>query len=124
MSLIPRCVRRTSHSRARGNPAGWKADGCKDGDAGRCPWRGKLATIDGGVSASCIGNVTLTTVQPIHIAAGARCPTAGLIAVQRDDGASGQIQFNANGGVVIHYGDGTPDKTAASCRDVSLNLGQ
>jgi len=62
---------------------------------------GKLATIDGGVSASCIGNVTLTTVQPIRIPTGAQCPTAGLVAVHRDDGASGKVQFNADGGVLI-----------------------
>jgi hypothetical protein len=41
--------------------------------------------------------------------------------VRRDDGASGEIQFNADGSVVIHYGDGMPDKTLASCRDASLS---
>jgi hypothetical protein len=80
-----------------------------------------LSTIDGGLSATCIGNLTLQTLQSIRIPAGGQCPTGGVIAVQRDDGASGHIRFNAGGSVVIHYGDGTPDKTAASCRDASLS---
>jgi hypothetical protein len=79
------------------------------------------ATVDGGLSVTCIGNLTLQTQQSIQIPAGAQCPTAGLVAVQRDDGASGQIQFNADGSVLIDYGDGTPDKTAASCHDASLS---
>jgi hypothetical protein len=40
---------------------------------------------------------------------------------QRDDSASGQIHFNADGSVVIHYGDGTRDKAVSSCRNASLS---
>jgi hypothetical protein len=67
-----------------------------------------------------IGNLTLATPQPIHVHAGAQCPTAGLVRVQRDDGASGQIQFNADGSVVVHYGDGAE----RNCPELPWRLAQ
>jgi hypothetical protein len=81
-----------------------------------------LATLDGGLNASCAGNMMLQTLEPIRLELDAVCPSDGVLVVSRDDGATGRIHFTSTGGVEIDYGDdGTIDKAVPNCRDASLS---
>jgi hypothetical protein len=76
-----------------------------------------LVAIDGEVGNDCLGNVHLTTTEPVRLGG---CPAAGSYTIVLSDGAASTVDFDG-GGVDFDFGDdGTVDKSVSSCRDASL----
>ena len=86
---------------------------------------GGCVTIDGAVENACLGGrIVFRTIDPICFNEDAECPRSGVLEVTPPGGATpGRILFTPAGGVEIDVeGDGTVDRTLASCRDADRNL--
>ena len=77
-------------------------------------------SIDGTTALSCTGEATFTTAEPLALASGETCPTAGRLTVALPDGTSG-IHYTSAGGLEIDIGDdGSVDQSFATCDDPQL----
>ena len=73
------------------------------------------------VSNSCIGDVEITSDEPLGTRVGEDCPVGGALRLDFADGAAGIIRFTKVGGADIDFGaDGALDESVASCVDESL----
>ena len=91
----------------------------EDGAGGGC------VTIDGAVENACLGGrVVYRTIEPFCFDEGGECPRSGVLQVDPPGAAGpGRIRFTSAGGVEIDVeGDGTVDRTLASCRDADRSL--
>jgi len=86
---------------------------------------GGCVTVDGAVENACLGGrVVYRTVDPVCFDDVGECPLSGVLEVTPPGGvAPGRIRFTPGGGVEIDVeGDGTIDRTLASCRDADRSL--
>lgn len=80
-----------------------------------------LGSLNGSLNASCVGEMTLTTDEPIALPSGG-CAQDGRLSVAFADGTHGRILFTAGGGLAFDYDDdGTPDRQVTDCRDASVS---
>lgn len=79
-----------------------------------------LGALDGEVTASCVGKMTLTTDEPLGLLGGG-CPVDGQLSVAFADGTHGQTWFTAAGGLALDYDDdGTLDREVLDCHAASI----
>ena len=79
-----------------------------------------MASLDGDVSASGVGDLTYETDAPLTLSADG-CAIDGQLSVAFPDGTHGRIHFTAEGDVQFDYnGDGTFDNTVSFCQSQSL----
>jgi len=84
-----------------------------------------LVTQDGTLTTECVGAVEYETLEPLRLAAGASCPTAGLLRITLPNGAQSLTRYTGSGGVEVDFGaDNVVDETFASCTDPALSLCQ
>jgi hypothetical protein len=77
-----------------------------------------LLELNGTVGTDCLGHVTLSTIEPVRIASGATCFTAGRLQAQLGD-ETASVTYTGSGGVDLDFGaDGSVDQHFASCTDV------
>jgi hypothetical protein len=82
---------------------------------------GVLITQDGTINTDCLGDLEYETIEPLHLAAGEICPTAGLLRIRLSDGRASLTRYTATGGAELDFdADGKVDKTVASCTGASL----
>lgn len=80
---------------------------------------GLLLGLDGTVSTDCVGDVTVQTLEPLRLPAGAECPTGGSLEALVS-GGSATVNYTASGGVELDYGsDGSIDDTFDSCEELT-----
>ena len=80
-----------------------------------------LATLDGSMSLSCVGNVAFQTEVPLRLPDGG-CASDGRLLVTPAGGPTGRIDFTAEGGLAFDYdADGIADKVVTDCRDASVS---
>ncbi len=80
-----------------------------------------LGSLNGSLNASCVGEMTLTTDEPIALPGGG-CAQDGQLSVAFADGTHGRIWFTAGGGLAFDYDDdGTPDRQVMDCSDASVS---
>jgi hypothetical protein len=78
-------------------------------------------TLDGTVASDCLGDITLTTLDPLKLDRGSECLGVGRLRTEVD-GDTAAITFTAGGGLDIDVGeDGSVDARFASCTDVALD---
>jgi hypothetical protein len=74
--------------------------------------------LNGTVGTDCLGNVTLSTIEPLRIASADPCFTAGRLEAQLADGTV-SVTYAARGGSDLDFGaDGNVDQHFATCTDV------
>lgn len=74
--------------------------------------------LSGTVGTDCLGDVTLSTIEPLRIASGDTCFTAGRLEAQRGDGRA-SVTYAESGGLDFDFGaDGSVDQHFAACTDV------
>jgi hypothetical protein len=74
--------------------------------------------LNGTVGTDCLGNVTLSTVEPVRIAPGDACFTAGRLETQLGDGTA-SVTYTGSAGVDLDFGaDGSVDQHFTTCTDV------
>ena len=79
-----------------------------------------LATLDGGMRLSCVGDVVFQTEIPLRLPSGG-CATDGRLLVTLA-GGTGRVEFTAAGGLAFDYdADGTADRVVGDCHDASLS---
>ena len=80
-----------------------------------------LGSLNGYLKASCVGEMTLTTDEPLGLPGGG-CAEDGRLAVVFTDGSHGRIWFTAGGGLAFDYDDdGTLDRQVLDCRAASVS---
>jgi hypothetical protein len=76
-----------------------------------------LLELNGTVGSSCLGDVTVSTVEPLLVASGDTCFTAGRLQAKLGDGTV-SVTY-AERGLDVDFGaDGSVDQHFASCSDV------
>jgi hypothetical protein len=74
--------------------------------------------LNGTVGTDCLDDVTLSTIEPVRIAPGDTCLSAGRLEVQRGDGTA-SVTYTQSGGLDLDFGaDGSVDQRFATCTDV------
>jgi hypothetical protein len=82
---------------------------------------GVLITQNGTIDTDCLGDLEYETLEPLRLAAGETCPTAGLLRIRLSDGRASLTRYTESGGAELDFdADGKIDKTAASCTGASL----
>jgi streptogramin lyase len=74
--------------------------------------------LNGTVGTDCLGAVTLSTVEPLRVASGDPCFTAGRLEAQLADGTV-SVTYTARGGSDLDFGaGGSVDQHFVTCTDV------
>jgi hypothetical protein len=90
-----------------------------DFHAVQVPQAGALSLgLNGIVGTDCLGDVTLSTVEPVRVASGDTCFTAGRLEMQLGDGTA-SVTYTESAGLDLDFGaDGSIDQHFAGCTDV------
>jgi hypothetical protein len=73
--------------------------------------------LDGTVGTDCLGRVTLSTVEPLRLAPGDTCFTAGRLKNQFKETVS--VTYTESG-LDLDFDDGSADQHFAACTDVAV----
>jgi len=74
--------------------------------------------LNGTVGTDCLGNVTLSAIEPLRFASGDTCFTAGRLEAQLGDGTA-SVTYTESAGLDFDFGvDGSVDQHFATCTDV------
>jgi hypothetical protein len=74
--------------------------------------------VNGTVGTDCVGDVTLTTIEPLRLVPGDACLSGGNVQADLDDG-SVAVSYTPNGGLELDFGpDGSVDQSFNFCLDV------
>ena len=77
--------------------------------------------LNGTVDTDCLGNVTLSTIEPVRIAPGATCFTAGRLETRFGDGTA-SVTYTESAGLDFDFGaDGSVDQHFDTCTDVPVD---
>jgi hypothetical protein len=77
-----------------------------------------LLRLNGTVGTDCLGDVTLSTIEPVRIASGDTCFTAGRLETKLGDGTA-LVTYAESAGLDVDLGaDGSVDRHFATCTDV------
>jgi len=77
-----------------------------------------LLTLNGLVDTDCLGDVMLSTIEPVRIPPRGTCFTAGRLEAQLGDGTV-SVSYTESSGLDLDFGaDGSVDRHFASCADV------
>ena len=78
--------------------------------------------LNGTVGADCVGDVALSTVEPVRIAPGDACFTAGHLETRSEFGAA-SVTYTEGAGLDFDFGaDGSVDQHFATCTDVPADM--
>lgn len=74
--------------------------------------------INGTLTTDCVGEVTVETLEPLHLTESSECFTGGRLRAELADGAA-IIGYTPNGGLEIDFGaDGSVDERVDSCQEL------
>lgn len=71
--------------------------------------------INGNLDNDCVGFLSLTTIEPLHLRNATDCPTGGILSIATQSRTS-EVRFDAQGAVSIDYNsDGQFELVASNC---------
>jgi hypothetical protein len=79
-----------------------------------------LVELNGTVGTDCLGDLRLSTEEPLRVAFGDACFTSGLLEVQREGGTV-STTYIGGGGLVLDFGDASAARRFAACADVPVD---
>ncbi|MGH7787347.1 MAG: hypothetical protein ACRERC_10805, partial [Candidatus Binatia bacterium] len=80
-----------------------------------------LLQLNGTAGTDCLGDVTLSTIEPLRARRGGRCFTAGRLETQLA-GRTASSTYGDGGGLDLDFdADGSPDQHFAACTDVPMD---
>lgn len=80
-----------------------------------------LMQLNGTAATDCLGDVTLSTVEPLQVGRGGRCFTTGRLESQLAD-STASSSYGEGGTLDLDFdADGSPDQHFAACTDVAAD---